>query len=66
MNQHSLWQTGKALLAWAVGGAAMTGLYPLLDLANLAMLLIFGLRTGRAVVARLDQHGDERGGSDGL
>ncbi len=40
MHTHTLWQTGKALLAWFIGWAAMTGLYPLLDLANLAMLLI--------------------------
>lgn len=40
MNAHSLWQTGKALIAWFIGWVAMTSLYPQLDLANLAMLLI--------------------------
>lgn len=40
MNTHPLWQTFKALSAWFIGWAAMAGLYPQLDLANLAMLLI--------------------------
>ena len=40
MNTNSLSRTVLALLAWGIAWAAMAWLYPQLDLANLAMLLI--------------------------
>lgn len=40
MNKNSLSRTVQALLAWGIAWAAMALLYPRLDLANLAMLLI--------------------------
>lgn len=40
MNTNSLSRTLQALLAWGIAWAAMAWLYPQLDLANLAMLLI--------------------------
>ena len=40
MNTNSLTRTLQALLTWVIAWAAMAWMYPHLDLANLAMLLI--------------------------
>lgn len=40
MHTNSLTRTMQAVLTWAIAWAAMAWLYPQLDLANLAMLLI--------------------------